>query len=119
MAWEFDNERPIYTQLLERIQMMIISGFYKPGERLPSVREFASEAGVNPNTMQRAMLELEREGLVYSQRTTGRLITEDKDLIERTRNNIAMDKIKEFIKTMENLGYSKKDIAEMMNKFLV
>ena len=119
MAWEFDNERPIYTQLLERIQMMIISGFYKPGERLPSVREFASEAGVNPNTMQRAMLELEREGLVYSQRTSGRLITEDKELIERIRNNIAMDKIKEFIKTMENLGYSKKDIAEMMNKCLV
>jgi DNA-binding transcriptional regulator YhcF (GntR family) len=98
---------------------MIISGVYKPGDRLPSVREFAGEAGVNPNTMQRAMLELEREGLVYSQRTSGRLITDDKELIERTRNSIAMDKVNEFVNIMEELGYSKKEIAEMVNKSLL
>lgn len=119
MAWEFDNERPIYTQLLERIQMMIISGYYKPGDRLPSVREFASEAGVNPNTMQRAMLELEREGLVYSQRTSGRLITDDKELIESIRNIMAMDKVNDFVKIMEKLGYTKKEIADMVNKSLL
>ena len=116
MAWEFDNERPIYTQLLERIQIMIVSGTYKPGEKLPSVREFAAVAGVNPNTMQRAMLELEREELVYAQRTSGRIITDNKELIEKTREKLAMDKIKEFIKIMGELGYSKEEIVDMLNK---
>ena len=69
MPWELDNDRPIYLQLMERIQQDIVSGIYKPGDRLPSVRDLAVEAAVNPNTMQKALSELERSGLVYSQRT--------------------------------------------------
>ena len=75
MPWELDNDRPIYLQLMERIQQDIVSGIYKPGDRLPSVRDLAVEAAVNPNTMQKALSELERSGLVYSQRTSGRFIT--------------------------------------------
>ena len=70
MPWELDNDRPIYLQLMERIQQDIVSGIYKPGDRLPSVRDLAVEAAVNPNTMQKALSELERSGLVYSQRTS-------------------------------------------------
>ncbi len=82
--WEFQSDRPIYTQLVEQIKLRIISGIYKPGDKLPSVRDFAQEASVNPNTMQRALAELEKDGLVYSQRTSGRFITED---IEMIKNN--------------------------------
>ena len=81
MPWDLDNERPIYLQLMERIQQDIVSGVYKPGEKIPSVRDLALDAAVNPNTMQKALSELERSGLVYSQRTSGRFITEDAGML--------------------------------------
>lgn len=115
MAWEFKNDRPIYTQLLEEIQKMIISGIYKPGEKLPSVREFAVEASVNPNTMQRAMVELERLGLVYSNRTSGRIITEDRHRIEEVKMELAKELIKEFINNMKELGYGREEIVDLIN----
>ena len=74
MKWQFSNDAPIYSQLIAQIKVGIVSGAFPPGERLPSVRDLATEAGVNPNTMQRALTELERDGLVYSQRTTGRFV---------------------------------------------
>jgi GntR family transcriptional regulator len=77
MNWQFNSEAPIYSQLIGQIRQGIVSGAFPPGERLASVRDLASEAGVNPNTMQRALTELERDGLVYSQRTAGRFVTED------------------------------------------
>ena len=80
MAWDLKSDRPIYTQLVEEIELRIISGRYEAGEKLASVRDLAAEAAVNPNTMQRALAELEQRGLVYSQRTSGRFITEDKEL---------------------------------------
>lgn len=116
VAWEFENDRPIYTQLLEKIQIMIISGKYKPGDRLPPVRDLAAEAAVNPNTMQRALSELERKGLVYSQRTTGRMITDDTELIAKIKEQVAMEHIEAFVKAMEELGYTKQDIMTLLNK---
>ena len=89
MPWELDNDRPIYLQLMERIQQDIVSGIYKPGDRLPSVRDLAVEAAVNPNTMQKALSELERSGLVYSQRTSGRFITEDTRLLDEMKTSLA------------------------------
>ena len=77
MEWNFRSDLPIYSQLVERIKLGIVSGSFRPGERLPSVRDMAAEAGVNPNTMQRALQELERDGMVYAQRTAGRFVTED------------------------------------------
>ena len=82
MSWNFTNDRPIYMQIMEKIQLKIICGYYKPGEKLPSVRDIASEAAVNPNTMQKALTELEKTGLVFSKRTSGRFITEDSDMIK-------------------------------------
>ena len=96
MAWELDSDRPIFIQIVERIQMEIISGKYSPGDKLPSVRDLAAVAAVNPNTMQKALTELERTGLVYSQRTSGRFITEDAKMIEELKNNLAQEQIKEF-----------------------
>lgn len=114
MAWEFKNDRPIYTQLLEQIELKIISGEYEAGDRLASVRDLASEAAVNPNTMQRALAELERLGLVYSQRTSGRMVTKDKALICRIKEEIAMQHIDEFLETMKKLGYTKEEILRLM-----
>ena len=116
MPWDFDNTRPIYTQLLDRVQMMIVSGEYQPGDKLPSVREFAAEAGVNPNTMQRAMAELERIGLVYSNRTSGRMITDNKKRIEELKMTTALESLQAFIEDMKKLGYGKEDILQMIEK---
>ena len=105
MAWELDSDRPIFIQIVERIQMEIISGKYSPGDKLPSVRDLAAVAAVNPNTMQKALTELERTGLVYSQRTSGRFITEDAIMIEELKNNLAQEQIKEFLENMSKRGY--------------
>lgn len=110
MTWQLDNDRPIYLQLMERIQMDIISGRYVPGEKLPSVRELAVEASVNPNTMQKAMAELERKGLVYSQRTAGRFITEDRELMKELRKEQAVRYLEEFFTNMRHLGLQDEEI---------
>ena len=105
------------TQLLEKIQLMIISGKYKPGDKLPSVREFASEAAVNPNTIQRAMAELERIGLVYSNRTSGRMITDDLEKIKEIKKELAKESVNEFMQNMGRLGYSEDEIIELIQKY--
>ena len=117
MAWSFKEDRPIYTQLLEQIQARIVTGQYKLGERLPSVRELAAEAGVNPNTMQRALAELERIGLVYSQRTSGRMITDDAQKIGEMKMQLAQDVIEEFLQNMKKLGYEQKEIALLIEQY--
>ena len=100
MAWNLNSDRPIYAQILERIQMQIVSGVYQPGTKIPSVRELAADAGVNPNTMQKALAELERSGLVMTQRTSGRVVTEDLNMIKEIRNQLAGEQVKEFVKKM-------------------
>ena len=94
MPWNLDNDRPIYLQIIERISMDIVSGVYRAGDKLPSVRELAASAAVNPNTMQKALSELERSGLVYTQRTSGRYITEDTGLIQEVRLKLAEEQIR-------------------------
>lgn len=116
MGWTFELNRPIYTQLLEQIQMRIICGAYAPGQKLPSVRELAQEAAVNPNTMQKALAELERTQLIYTQRTAGRFVTEDTQLIRDCRRRMAMERIDEFMKAMQELGYSREEILTLMKQ---
>ena len=106
MSWNLSKERPIYIQLVEQIKLQILSGHYRPGERFPSVRELATEAAVNPNTMQKALAELEREGFVYSKRTSGRFVTDNKELIENERKNLVKDNVKKTLDTLINLGYT-------------
>lgn len=114
MPWNLDSDRPIYLQLMERIQHDIISGSYKPGDKLPSVRELAMEASVNPNTMQKALSELERIGLVHSRRTSGRFITEDETMIKQLKTETATEHIREFLKLMEHLGFTRLEILELV-----
>ncbi len=116
MGWNFESDRPIYTQLLEQIQQRIIAGIYGPGEKLPPVRELALEAGVNPNTMQKALAELERTGLIHAQRTTGRFVTEDEQMIQDCRQQLALDKIAFFLHSMRELGYAREEILELMRQ---
>lgn len=110
MTWNLDNNMPIYLQLMDRIQRDIISGRYGPGDKLPSVRELAVEAAVNPNTMQKALSELERRGLVYSQRTSGRFITEDEKLLKELKKEQAARYLEKFIESMHNLGLKNDEI---------
>ena len=107
MSWEFAADRPIYSQLVERISINIINGSYSAGERLPSVRDLAAQAKVNPNTMQRALAELETMGLVFAERTTGRFVTEDQNLIQTTKQALACERIQKFFATMADLGIPK------------
>lgn len=116
MSWNLSSDRPIFLQIIERIQMDIISGVYKPGDKLPAVRELASIASVNPNTMQKALSELEKTGLVYSQRTSGRFITEDADMIEELKQKMAAEKIEEYFEAMKMLGISHEEAVQLITK---
>lgn len=116
MSWTLDNDRPIYLQLMERIQRDIIAGVYQPGDKLPSVRDLALEAAVNPNTMQKALSELERSGLVYSQRTSGRFITEDTKMLTQMKKELATEHIQEFFQKMEQLGFSRAELLTLVTK---
>lgn len=114
MQWNLNSERPVYLQLIEQIQAGIISGYFKPGDKLPSVRDLAAEATVNPNTMQKAFTELERIGLVYTNRTSGRYITSDEKLIKELKEQSAINEIKEFLKKMKQLGLDEDEIIELI-----
>lgn len=114
MKWNLNSERPVYLQLIEQIQAGIISGYFKPGDKLPSVRDLAAEATVNPNTMQKAFTELERTGLVYTNRTSGRYITSDEKLIKELKEQSAINEIKEFLKKMKQLGLDEDEIIELI-----
>ena len=104
MKYIFDNDRPIYVQLLEKLRLQIISGKLNAGERIPSVRELALTARVNPNTMQKALVELENEGLIFTERTNGKYVTDNKKLIEKLKNKMAKEKVEKYLSDMENIG---------------
>ncbi len=118
MPWNLNSDRPIFMQLIEIIQLDIISGKYAPGDKLPSVRDLASAAAVNPNTMQKALSELERSGLVYSQRTSGRFITEDTTMIEQLKQSIAKEKIEQFLESMRQLGFQNEETITLITATL-
>lgn len=105
MAWTFDNNKPIYLQIVEKIEREILSGKLEKGEKISSVRDLAIEASVNPNTMQRALQELENRGLVTVQRTSGRQVTQDDEIINLARTQLAQASIQNFVFEMKNLGF--------------
>ncbi len=116
MPWNLDSDRPIFIQIIERIQVDIISGLYNPGDKLPSVRELAQEASVNPNTMQKALSELERTGLVYSQRTSGRFITEDTAMINNLKSELAQELVTQFLENMQKLGIPQEEALSIISE---
>ena len=116
MAEQFDTSRPIYAQLVERLKARILAGTYPPGGHLDSVRDLAAAAGVNPNTMQRALAQLETEGLVRTERTAGRYVTEDTNLIEQLRTDAAQKLAEDFIEKMRGIGYSPARAAALLEQ---
>lgn len=116
MQWKFMPDAPIYSQIIRQMQLFIVSGALAPGARLPAVRELAAEAGVNPNTMQRALSQLEQDGLVYTQRTAGRFVTEDPACIKAVRTTLARRQVTVFLEAMEQLGFRKEEIVELLEQ---
>ncbi|MGT2932782.1 GntR family transcriptional regulator [Streptococcus catagoni] len=118
MSWKFDEKSPIYTQIAQHIKMQIVSQEVKSGDQLPTVREYAEAAGVNPNTMQRAFTELEREGIVYSQRTAGRYVTDDQEMITKKRHELSRSELESFVDNMLKMGFNRKEIIPVLEAFL-
>ena len=114
---EFEANTPIYLQLIDMIKLQIVSGRLKSGDKLLSVRDLAVEYGVNPNTMQKALSQLEWEKLVYTVRTTGRYVTEDTELIGKLRKELADMRISELFEKLQQLGYGKREIKELLDSY--
>jgi DNA-binding transcriptional regulator YhcF (GntR family) len=110
MHWAFKEGLPIYTQLIEHIKSFIVNGEFQPGQQIPPVRELAIDAGVNPNTMQRALAEMEREGLLFSERTKGRFVTEDEAVLSALRQSLSAAYIKELFNNLNKLGLTDEEI---------
>lgn len=117
MKWEFNDDTPIYLQIMEHFKLEIASGYLKAGDKIPSVRELAIEAGVNPNTMQKALSELEREGLLVSQRTSGRFVADRAGTSELLKNDISNRLMEDFLKNMLKIGYSKEQSVEAFKEY--
>ena len=115
MSWSFHSDLPIYTQLVDAIKLKIISGAFPAGSRMSSVRDLALEAGVNPNTMQRALQQLEREGLVFTQRSSGRFVTEDITSIDRARAALAAEHVRRYRESMRRLGFSGEEMKALLS----
>ena len=116
MDWKFTDDAPIYQQIMNIMKRQIASGELKAGQKLSSVRELALEAGVNPNTMQKALAELEREGLVYSQRTAGRFVAEQGAIREGLQEELMMEYVDEFLEKMMKLGFSVDEVIDLLQK---
>lgn len=116
MDWIFDDSRPIWPQIKEQLMREIVAGRFKMGEPFPTVRDLAEEAKVNRNTMQRALSELETEGLIITNRTAGRTVTTDEKLVAQKRAEIAQSSASRFLAEMFNLGYDIEDVRELINK---
>ena len=116
MAWELDSGRSIYSQLVEIILRRIVTGIYPAGSRLDSVRDLASEAGVNPNTMQRALMELERTGMITTQRTSGKYVTDNQEMIDGVREDMAKNAVDKLLTELSTLGFEKEDIIEIIRR---
>lgn len=118
MSWSFSNDKPIFQQLKDIIILEIISGRYKPGDRLEAVRDLAVTAGVNPNTMQRALAEIESTGIIYTKRGDGRYVTENTEIISEIRKTYVTGKTRDFIKRLKTLGLNEKEIIQAVEDAL-
>lgn len=118
MAWFFSNDKPIFQQIIDIIVINIIKGIYPLGSKLPAVRELAVEAGVNPNTMQRALADIEQTGIIYTKRGDGRYVTDDKEIINSFKDKYVEEYTKRYIESLNNLGLDKSQIIDAINKLL-
>jgi DNA-binding transcriptional regulator YhcF (GntR family) len=114
----FHAERPIYLQLMDEIKVRIAAGRLAPGTKIDSVREMAASYTVNPNTVQRALSELERDGLLVTKRASGKRVTEDQEMIKELRSHLAAERIETLLATMESLGFSSEETRDLFDKAL-
>jgi len=118
MTWDFKGDKPLYLQIMEHIKFGVVSGTYPVGSKMLSVRELAMEASVNPNTMQKALSELEKEGLLFSQRTSGRFITEDEEAVAQIRKNFLEHQMQDFFEKMQAIGYNSTEVVKLFTDFV-
>lgn len=116
LNFNFDNERPIYIQIVEQLEVMIISGKLPPSSKLPSVRELAAKARVNPNTIQRALLELERKNLIYTERTNGKFVSKNLARLVDSREEYIKNRIAEFVIEMHTLGLDERELIRIIKE---
>ena len=116
MNFIFDNDRPIYIQLVEQLKECIVAGKFKSGEKLPSVREFAMQIKVNPNTVQKALAEIENQKLIYTERTNGKFVTENVELIENVKKELANEKVQKYFQDMNKLGIDKEEAIKYLQE---
>ena len=116
MDYIFDNERPIYVQLAQKLRVEIVSGKLKQGERIPSVRELALTTRVNPNTMQKAFSVLESEGIIFTERTNGKFVTNNKELIAKLKTKLAEEKVKKYLNDMKDIGITYKEAVTYLQE---
>ena len=116
MNFIFDNDRPIYIQLVEQLKEYIVAGKFKAGEKLPSVRDFAMQIKVNPNTVQKALAEIENQKLIYTERTNGKFVTENEELIENVKKELADEKVQKYFQDMSKLGINKEDAIKYLQE---
>lgn len=116
MEWQIAAGRPVYIQLVEQLERAVVTGAYPPGERVPAVRDLAAQAQVNPNTMQRALAEMESRGLLVTQRTSGRTVTSDTALIAKTRQALAASLAQDFLAQAKALGLTREEILALLQQ---
>jgi len=116
VPWNFDNSIPIYLQIIQEMKRKIIRKELAPGERLPSVRDLAKEAGVNPNTMQKALTELETSGLIETERTTGKYVTDNKEQISLLREDYLRERLEPFMKELSSMGLEEEELVSLIRK---
>jgi len=117
MTWTFKGNEPIYLQIIAQFRLSIANGTYPPGTRIPAVRELALEAGVNPNTVQRAFSELERDGLIYTERTSGRFVTDDEDVLRLLKADLSSETIAQMFHQLAALGMSGSEISKAVKEW--
>lgn len=113
---DFDSSRPIWHQLIGEFSRRIVAGQWQPGERISGVRELAADFKVNPNTVQRALSELERDGLCRSERTAGRFVTQDADRIHDLRASLAAEAAQDYVDRAEGFGISRDDAIALVTE---
>lgn len=118
MSWSFDNNKPIYLQIMEKIKFQIISHELEASQQLPTVRKLASETGVNTNTIQKAFSNFEKEGFVFCKRTAGRFVTENQEFISKYRKQLAKKQLKDFIFSMAHFGYQEEELPAIIRDYI-
>ncbi|NLW25300.1 MAG: GntR family transcriptional regulator [Clostridia bacterium] len=115
---EFDNSRPIYLQIVEKIKKDIISGKLERGDKMPSVRVMASELKVNVNTVQRVYQQLEQEEVIFTQRGIGSFVTRDEQVVKRIKQEMSYELLENFVQGMKELGFDSSQILKLLTKYM-